>query len=768
MKIVNSIQFIFLLLIFLLTINRLYGDEKWVAKRITPQENQNESNCWSNYIKIFELKSLPNQAMALIACDSKYWMWVNGKLVVFEGQLKRGPTPIDTYYDEVDISKYLKIGANKIAILVWYFGKDGFSHKNSGQTGLVFQCNSLNLKTDETWLSQLNTAFEYSSRPWPNYRLSESNIRYDARLNSFDWTKENSNIKFFKRAKIVGDAESHPWHKLIKRPIPQWKDYGLKKYESSVQFPFVSKGDTIICKLAYNAQITPYFKIESDAGRIVEIRTDQYFGGGEPNIRAEYVTNCGLQEYESFGWMSGQFVRYYFPPGTVVLDLKYRETGYDTDFTGSFYCSDPFFEKLWRKAQRTLYITMRDNYMDCPDRERAQWWGDVTNESGEAFYSLSPSSSLLMKKGMLELVNWQRNDSVLFSPVPGIYKNELPSQMLASIGYYGFWNYYMNTGDKETIIQIYDKVKRYLELWNLNDSGILAKRKVDWNWGDWGTNIDTECLNNAWYYLALKGYCEMSKLLGYYSEYLFVNQRMTDFKKSYNLHFWNGKRYQSKDYSGDIDDRAQALSVVAGLVDAQKYPIIYEILKNKFNASPYMEKYVIEALFLMGYEEFGLKRLKERFYSMVNNSDISTLYEGWGIGKEGYGGGTINHAWSGGGLTILSQYVCGVSPAEAGWKTINIKPQLGSLTFASTSNITISGKYSIEIRKFGQKMDININLSNSNAIVFIPSYYKNILVNGKSVMLYGKLLKGVIEYSGKKNKYYEFRIPNGNWNIVAY
>ncbi|MFR7465122.1 MAG: hypothetical protein ACLUVG_09725 [Phocaeicola vulgatus] len=30
---------------------------------------------------------------------------------------------------------------------------------------------------------------------------------------------------------------------------------------------------------------------------------------------------------------------------------------------------------MWEKSQRTLYITMRDTYMDCPDRERAQWWG---------------------------------------------------------------------------------------------------------------------------------------------------------------------------------------------------------------------------------------------------------------------------------------------------------------------------------------------------------------------------------------------------------
>lgn len=74
-----------------------------------------------------------------------------------------------------------------------------------------------------------------------------------------------------------------------------------------------------------------------------------------------------------------------------MLDVKYRETGYNTDLAGSFHCDDPVLRRALATFCRTLYITMRDNYMDCPDRERAQWWGDEVNELGEAFYALSPS-----------------------------------------------------------------------------------------------------------------------------------------------------------------------------------------------------------------------------------------------------------------------------------------------------------------------------------------------------------------------------------------
>ena len=95
----------------------------WKAKRITAS-HQNETNSWMDFRKDIELTSVPNKAIVKIACDSKYWLWVNGVLAVFEGQLKRGPNPNDTYYDEVDIAPFLLKGENSIAVLVWYFGKD--------------------------------------------------------------------------------------------------------------------------------------------------------------------------------------------------------------------------------------------------------------------------------------------------------------------------------------------------------------------------------------------------------------------------------------------------------------------------------------------------------------------------------------------------------------------------------------------------------------------------------------------------------------------
>ncbi|HTN67845.1 MAG TPA: alpha-L-rhamnosidase C-terminal domain-containing protein, partial [Dysgonamonadaceae bacterium] len=112
----------------------------------------------------------------------------------------------------------------------------------------------------------------------------------------------------------------------------------------------------------------------------------------------------------------------------------------------------------------------------------------------------------------------------------------------------------------------------------------------------------------------------------------------------------------------------------------------------------------------------------------------STLFEGWGIGEDGFGGGSTNHAWSGGGLTILAQYVCGLYPLEAAWKRFMVKPDLGGLEFAETSNETIAGKVSVKIAKTNTGLDIELLVpKESEAVVYIPQKAKSVVINGVEV-----------------------------------
>jgi hypothetical protein len=685
------------------------NNEVYKGKWISFQQTQSLPNSWYIYRKDIKLQSIPETLIAKIAVDSKYWLWVNDELVVFEGGLKRGPARNSTYYDEVDIASYLSEGDNTIAILVWFFGKNGFSHVNSGYAGLWFEAIGKNVEiiSDNSWEGMVYSAYQDTEAPFPNFRLPESNIRFDAREEIEGWNKKSftGNLRHVSKIDALEDI---PIGSFVKRPIPLWKDSGLSDYLSVGKS---AKGDTLFCKLPYNCHVTPYFKIKSPAGKIIKMQTDNYYGGSSPNVRGEYITKEGIQEYESPGWMNGHEMWYVIPDNVEVLELKYRETGYNVEFVKPFSCDIPFYNELWKRSARTLYVTMRDTYMDCPDRERSQWWGDEVNELGEAFYALTPPSHALALKGIYELMNWQRADGVIFSPAPaGNWNSELPLQMLASVGWYGFYTQYYYSGDSSFVPVIYDRLNRYLhEVWKVDHNGLVIERPGDWTWADWGTNVDMGVLTNCWYYLALKAEREFAVQSGKQDDAEKILGMMKGIELNFDKKFWTGKAYRSPGYTGATDDRSQAMAVVSGLASKDKYPAIFEALKTEFHASPYMEKYVLESLFLMNQADYALERMKQRYENMLSY-DYSTLFEGWGIGADGFGGGTINHAWSGGPLTLLSQKVCGLDATSPGFKTFKVEPQMGFLKEASTNVMSVNGEINVSVSKKGRKMVIKVNV----------------------------------------------------------
>lgn len=683
----------------------------------------NERNVWIEFRKDFDLKKKVKKAEAKIAADSKYWLWINGEMAVFEGGLKRGPNRNDSYYDIIDLAPYLKKGKNDIRLLLWYFGKSGFSHNSSGKSGIIFDAPEIGLTSDRTWLSQRLDAFQTADKPKPNYRLSEANIRYDARLEGQDRLKPSVEI---------GRWGDQPWGGLVLRPIPQWKDYGI------VEVAFTETSDdqgnkVLAARLPYNTQMTPVIDVTDAAGgTLIRMETDHIMGGSEPCIRAEYITKEGRQKYESLGWMNGDELRIIYPAesGIVINSVGYRETGYDCEFEGRFTCSDETINRFWGKAMRTLYVNMRDTYFDCPDRERAQWWGDVTVLIGQSFYQLSPDANALVRKAIHELVDWQRADGTIYSPVPsGTWKNELPAQMLSSVGPYGFWYYYMHTGDKETMEYVYPAVRKYLSVWTLDEDGLTVGRKGGWSWGDWGTNIDLRLLLAAWHYLALQAATDMAELTGNEADIPEYTRIRESIYKAFNTH-WNGYAYRYPSYQGATDDRVQAMAILSGLADEDKHEQIFQLLKTQKHASPYMEKYVLEALVKKGHGDFAIERFKKRFGPMIADSLHTTLFEGWEEG--GYGGGSTNHAWSGGMLTVIAENICGVRPTVPGWKEFEICPY-PVISECSITIPSVAGMISSSFKDNEEAFVMNVSIpKGTTATVMVPQQeYSSITLGGK-------------------------------------
>jgi hypothetical protein len=155
-------------------------------------------------------------------------------------------------------------------------------------------------------------------------------------------------------------------------------------------------------------------------------------------------------------------------------------------------------------------------------------------------------------------------------------------------------------------------------------------RRGGWHWGDWGKNIDKEALQQCWYGVALRGFAEMAKVTGHKSDAMMAEQMYDKMLHTFNEKYWNEElqHYKSAKYKDLPDDRVQAMAVIAGFVPESRYEIIRKFLSTHYNASPYMEKYVLESLCKMGYYDDALKRMELRFGEMVR-AKYSTLWEGW-------------------------------------------------------------------------------------------------------------------------------------------
>ena len=717
-------------------------DEKsdWSAKWIWDKENLTEKNVWMCFSKKVNLDNIPDELIAHISADSKYWLYINGETVVFEGNIKRGPSKNNGYYDSIDISPYFKNGENSICALVWFWDNEtSYSYSGSGQGGFLFEAKNedITIISDNSWKVKRNTAYVDSPLYPPNYRLPEYSIYYDATKELGDWTKLDYDASSWENATEYANGGAGDYGRLYPRGIPFLKDYGLKDYENSKDYEnyTINKlfGEKITGDIPYNAQVTPYLKVIAPAGKKIRITTENTLIGA---VSTTYITKEGEQEFEALGWVNGEHITYDIPKGVTVVSLKFRETGYYSSFCGDFKCDDEFMNSLWQKSLRTLYVTMRDNYMDCPDRERAQWWGDVTSEMIMTMYSMDSNSYLLYQKGVEAMLSHIDDTKVLQTVVPinGDYF-ELPVQQLAGI--VGFLTYYEYTGDKAFIEKVYTPSLDYLKLWEMDENNLVVHRSGSWDWPDWGKKADMTAIENAWVYYALSSVEKMADILGKDEDISFITERKATIEKGYKA-LWTEDGFKSED-AKKPDDRANALAVLSGLADEEQYDTIRNVLTTTQNSSPYMEYYVLEALCKMGEYELANDRIKDRYEDMVNEN-YSTLWEFWNSWQ-----GTKNHAWSGGPLVIMSKHFAGITPLTAGYESVKIDPQ-----YALSDNMTctvpsVKGLITLNYEKTSENYIVNLTLpQDMSAVLYVPTgavvninskvYYQNgEYVNGEIV-----------------------------------
>ncbi|MDQ2733101.1 MAG: glycoside hydrolase family 78, partial [Armatimonadota bacterium] len=296
--------------------------------------------------------------------------------------------------------------------------------------------------------------------------------------------------------------------------------------------------------------------------------------------------------------------------------------------------------------------------------------------------------------------------------------------------------------------------------------GLVVHRSGNWDWEDWGDNIDSRVLDNAWFCLALEGAANIADLAGHPQDAKAYRAQRESIMQAVNAKFWTGTAYRDPAYKGATDDRANALCVVAGLVSPDKYPAIRAVLAKEKHASPYMEKYVLEALLLMDDPDAALARMKDRYGPAVA-SPLTTVPENFPLD------GSSNHGWSGGPLTILSQYFAGIAPLTPAFSTYQVKPQMGSLHQIHAVVDSVKGKIELSLSRDEHHFTMELTSPPAtSALLHIPlagHTVSRITVNGKAFWADGKVEKEMdgLRFGGITPNEAQFTVAPGKWTIVV-
>lgn len=469
------------------------------------------------------------------------------------------------------------------------------------------------------------------------------------------------------------------------------RDYGLRDYVR-VSHDLPHREDQpwkLICALPYNCQFQPWLQVDAPPGLVLRVNSTNPLVLYLTKTESQ-ATLAGQSEYEARKWVSGEGACYTIPAGVTVKAVKYRETGVDTDFAGSFECNDEDFNILWRRGARTAYLCMRDHFYDCPDRERVGFWGDGTPELNHCFYVFDSRSHQLAQ------------DLVRRKLQPKFY----PGQHLEFLGEYGLWFYYLHTGDLESLAAVYEPTKTFLlETYQFGHPG---------TWFDWGVECkDTAVIETCFWYQDVATLRKIALATGHEADLPLLDAKLAEVKSSFDARYWRGKFYQS-DQVKTPDDRANAMAVNAGLAGPEKWESLYtEVLGRTTNASCFFDRWVFEALCTMGKPDQALLRMVGRYRTMIESS-VTTLwehYDRWWASRRNCfdDASSLNHGWNPPAI-VLPQNIVGVRPLEPGWRVFEVLPREAFLTSLKSVTPTVKGPVAVELHKSATEYSLTVTV----------------------------------------------------------
>ena len=737
----------------------LLENTDWEAKWITGNYKVKKSerypvDCFRKHLSI--TREVKSARLYITACGL-YEARLDGEKI---GNYCLAPGHTDyrkrVQYQTSDVTELLSVGDHTMTVQL----ADGWYRGGCGAWGIRNQYG-----TETKLLAQLEITYADGKR---------ETIVTDE---SWDWSNDGP-IRFAdnKDGEVV-NANREPSYsgkaKVTNHKVIPTASNNVSVTEHEQFTPMVSKAPNGKWLLDFGQNIAGYisFHIQANAGQKLIFRFGELLDEegnltlkniqcvskekASPLQQILYTCRDGLNEYKT------TFAVFGFQYAEVDTDIELKPEDVTAIAVYSDIAQTGFFESsnalLNRFVDATVWSTKGNSLdipTDCPTRERHGWTGDAQIFFETANYLFDYAA--FSKKYLKDVYDWQKKDGRLpqIAPYGGV--DFYMWTLNGSVGWsdagilipYRFWKLY---GDKQILIDYYDRMKRYAGFMmnRCGKLGLMAKplgikgeaKKYAVNagqsYGEWAEPKDVYPndwkdmvaphpeVSTAYTSYVLGCMAEIADELGYADDATLFHEYSDGCKKAYQA------MAETADYSLDTDRQARLVR-----------PLAFDLLDEK--QAGYAQKRLIQALANYGWR-LGTGFLStplildvlasydlDAAYRLLENEEMpgwlfmpkngaTTIWESW-EGTQAQGGiASLNHYSKGAVCEWLFKTMCGIRIDGENHFVIAPKPG-GSLTYAKAVYHSIYGTVECGWEKTEDGYQFKICIpANTTASVQLPN-----------------------------------------------
>ena len=441
-----------------------------------------------------------------------------------------------------------------------------------------------------------------------------------------------------------------------------------------------------------------------DEGTVLDFITRERLDGNRPDIPetvchpstlfgGRLILRKGRNIHElTMPWGLRYVVLWSHQTGDLKINLAIRQIRYPLDIRGKFITSDPELQKIRDISEHTQKCCAVDSYIDCPQRENAQWWGDALVQAQNTF-RLSADPRLLAR-GIRQIAKKLTPDGLTYGMAPTAgHVCILPDY--SAMWLITIWAHYFQTGDTGLYRQLLPEIDSVCNYFTrtaaANPSGLLTFDRRYWLFLDWCPDIfkdGTPTLYNLIWLWSLKKLLIVAQAAGDAPVCERLSKQLADGCHAVIRYLYDPESrmiYDGLTWKNEpVKTHSPHVAAIAILLDLLPedhdvwlekilLPLVRGNRQNMICPSSYCMFYIFEALTGKGYGREVINCIRN-WWGEFTAAGFSTTPENF---LENISGDlSFCHAWSAHPIVHFSRILLGVTQTAPAWRSVSFAPLL--------------------------------------------------------------------------------------------